>query len=129
MRLEQCVRGYMTAAALENREWDYKMAHGLMMIKNRMKPHAEFYAREEKKLAEEYAARDDRGEILWAGNGAFRFARPEEAEEYSRRREELGATEVEEEFRRLRVPEPEKIRPAHLEALHPFLLFGEEEEE
>lgn len=125
MVLIQCVNAYMAVQTLMDREVDYQTAYAVVMLKKQLQGPVEFYRDEERRLMEEYAARDDRGEIIWKGNGRFVLQDPGTAEEYSRKRKELGMVDVQKEFTRMRVPEPEKIRPAILEALEEFLIFGE----
>lgn len=125
MVLIQCVNAYMAVQTLMDREADYQTAYAVVMLKKQLQGPVEFYRDEEQRLMEEYAARDDRGEIIWKDKGRFVLQDPSRAEEYNRKRKELGMVDVQKKFVRMRVPEPEKIRPAILEALEEFLIFGE----
>ena len=128
MKLIQWVNAYTAVQSMMDREMDYQSAHALLVLKGRLQPHAVFFVREERKLVEEFAARDDKGEIIWSGPGRFVFREQERSGEYERRRNELGAVQVQEEYPPLRMPTPKSIKPIHLEALEGFVLFGEEAE-
>lgn len=125
--LIQCVNAYAALLPLMDREWDYKTAHGLMMLKRKLQLHASFFSQEEMKLAQEFAEKDENGQIRWKGAGRFAFQDPSRAKEYDSRRTELGAVEIQEQWEPLRIPVPEAIKPAQLEALEGFIEFYEEE--
>lgn len=124
MYLIQCVNAYMAIRALGECECEYQTAHALVVLKHRLQPHVEFFAKSEMKLVEEYARREEDGKITITENGGFVFSDPALANEYARRRTELGMVLVEEELPVLHVPAPKMIRPVHLEALNGFLDFG-----
>lgn len=126
MYLIQCVNAYAAAVAMMQREWDYETAHALVLLKGRLQPHVDFFTGEEMKLVEEFAVRDKNGKTAWNENGTFTFAQPERAQEYAEQRTKLGAVEVNEGWKTLRVPRPESIKPVHLEALEGFIQFGED---
>lgn len=127
MVLLQCVNAYMAAQSMMDMELDYQTAYAVVALRRELRGPVEFYQKEERRLLEEYAARDDKGKIIWSESGRFVLQDPVKAEEYEARRRELGTVDVQKEFSPLRVPEPERIRPAILEALDGFLIFGEEE--
>lgn len=127
MNLMQCANAYMAVMGMMEKEWDYATAYALVELKRELYPHVVFYQQEERKLVERYAARDEKGKILWDGNGRFVFREPERAQEYSARRQELGLVEAEGAFQPRRVSRPESIRPAQLEALEGLLVFEQEE--
>jgi hypothetical protein len=129
MVLIQCVNAYTAMQALMNREMDYQTAYAVVALKRELKDAVAFYREEEYKLVETYAARDDKGQIIRKSDGRFVLQDPMAAEEYSKKRQALGMVEVQKEFTRMRVPEPERIEPAILEALEGFLVFGGEESE
>ena len=126
MYLKQCVDAYAAVLAMMEKEWDYATAHALVTLKRKLQPQADFFTKEELKLAKEYAKLDKKGNIIFTERGTFPFREPGKAEEYAERRTELGMVEVQEEYKPLRVPMPERITPAQLEALGDFLKFGEE---
>lgn len=127
MNLTQWVNAYMAVQSMMGEEWDYQTAHALVTLKRRLYPHVVFYQQEERKLVEEYAARDEKGEIIWSGDGRFVFRDPGQGEEYARRRAQLCAVEVQETLTPLKVPKPRRIKPVQLEALEGFMEFGGEE--
>ena len=124
MYLMQCVEAYGAVLGMMQQERDYVTAHALLTLKRKLEPHCSFFAKEEMKLEKEFAQLDERGEVQFTERGTFRFRAPELAKAYAERRTELGTVEVQEEFPALRVPPPEKITPAQLEALEPFVQFG-----
>lgn len=127
MYLIQCVNAYAAALALMDREWDYQTAHTLVVLKKSLQSHIDFFTKEEMKLVEGFAAKDEKGKIVWTDRGSFQFADPERAEEYAKRRTELGMVEVREKLPPLEAPMPEKIRPVQLEALEGFIHFQDKE--
>lgn len=124
MQLSQCVEAYMAVMELSEQAWSYKAAHALLMLKRKLQPHAEFFAKEENGLVEAYAKRDDGGKVVWGKTG-FVLRDEAAAEAYRQRREELGAVEVEIEGLPVQLPLPEKIRPRQLEALEGYIEWSE----
>ena len=125
MIMMQCVNAYMAVQTLMDREMDYQTAYALVCLKKQLQGPVEFFQKEERRLMQEYAARDEQGGIVWKEDGRFTLRDNLAAEEYERKRRELGMVEVQKEFIRLRIREPEKIRPVILEALEEFLIFEE----
>lgn len=125
MYLKQCVDAYAAVAAMMEKEWDYETAHALVMLKRKLQPQVDFFAKEEMKLAKEYAKLDKKGNIIFTERGTFPFREQDKAQEYAERRTRLGMVEAQEDFKPLRVPMPERITPAQLEALEGFLEFEE----
>ena len=125
MLLIQCVNAYAAALAMMQQEWDYETAHALVLLKTKLQPHVDFFTSEELKLVEEFAVKNTDRKTAWNGNGTFTFAQPERAQEYTQRRTKLGAVEVDEDWRAMKVPRPASIKPVHLEALEGFIQFGE----
>lgn len=123
MLLIKCVTAYAAVLQLMQRDWDYETAHALIVLKGKLQPHTDFFTKEEMKLVEEFAVRNDKGDIAWNENGTFTFAQPERAKEYNERRAQLGSVEVQESFTALRVPKPASIKPVQLEALQGFIDF------
>ena len=124
MKLNQTVNAYMAVLELSVKDMDYKTAYALVRLKRKLKPHADFFLAEEKKLMEEYAAKDEKGQVIFATPHTFQFRDPAQMEEYNTRHKELEDVEVQEEFSPWRVSAPKSIRPAHLEALEGLLDFG-----
>lgn len=127
MKLVECVKAYGAVLELSEREWDYKTAYALVVLKRRLEEPVGFYNREELKLVAEYAAKDEKGNIRLDERGTFTFAQPKRAGEYLQKRQELGQVEVDWPHKPLRLPVPGSIKPAQLEALEGFLNFEEEE--
>lgn len=122
MILIECVNAYMAVQALMEIECDYRTAHALVCLKKQLLPHVEFFASEERKLVEAYAAKDEGDRVKMEG-ARFIFADGADAAEYARLRTELGAVEVEERFAPLHVSLPERIKPIYVEALERFVIF------
>lgn len=125
MYLIQCVNAYTAVLAMSQQEQEYKTAYALMTLKRKLQPHVDFFTGEEMKLVEQYSVKDGKGKTVLNERGNFTFQDPEKAEEYARRRTELGMVEVNEDFPILYVPAPKAIRPVHLEALEGFMEFEE----
>lgn len=125
MLLIQCVTAYAALVPMAEKEWDYKTAHGLLTLKRRLQGHVEFFTKEEMKLVEEYGEKDKEGKILWTEGGGFRFRDPGKAEEYAAKRRELGAVEIQESWKPIRLPIPDRIKPVQIEALEGFVIWEE----
>lgn len=125
MYLIQCVNAYAAALAMSQREDEYRLAYALMMLKRELKPQADFFVGEETKLVEEYAAKDERGKVIFNERGNFLFADPAKAEEYAARRAALGMVEAREQFVLRSAPAPKRVSVAQLEALEGFITFEE----
>lgn len=127
MNLTQCVNAYMAVETMMDQELDYQTAYALVCLKKDLQNPVAFYQREECRLMEQYAARDDKGEIIWKGDGRFVLRDPQGGETYREQRKELGMVEATPAITPRRVRLPDRIRPAVLEALEGFLIFGGEE--
>lgn len=125
MLLLKCITAYIAAMQLMERELDYKTAHALVLLKSRLQPHAEFYTREEMKLAQEYGKKGEDGSVAYDEGGHFALESGTAAE-YNKKKLELAQVDVQEEWEKLKCPCPEKIKPAVLEALQDFIDFGGE---
>lgn len=123
MTLMEYTQAYIAVTALMEREMDYAAAYGLVRLKRALAPQAEFFAAEENKLVDKYAKKDKKGQIVWTAPGRFAFAEPERAGEYAAERAKLGQVEAGEEFKRMKLKAPERLTPAQLEALEPFVEF------
>lgn len=123
MLILKAVTAYMAAMQLMEQELDYKTAHALVLLKSRLQPHVEFFSAQEMKLVQEYGKKDENGGVVYTEPGRFALSSPEAGAEYSEKRLELAQVEIQEEWEKLRVPQPERIKPAVLEALQDFLEF------
>lgn len=123
MLILKAVAAYMAAMQLMEQELDYKTAHALVLLKSRLQPHVDYYSHEEMKLAQAYGRKDEDGRLDMNDAGRFTLESPEAAEEFNRKKLELAQVEIQEEWEKLRVPQPERIKPAVLEALQDFLEF------
>ncbi len=116
MKLIDCVAAYRAVNEMMDQEQDYQTAHALLTLKRALAPHADFCAREELKLVNQYAKKDENG-IVW-GKVGFVFDDPEQAGEYDRKRGELLGVDVNVEKVRLNL---KTVTPAQLEALEGFM--------
>lgn len=128
MVLLQCVNAYVAVQSLMSKEWDYRTAYALVMLRRELRPHAEYYQQQELALVDIYARKDDKGEVVWTSKDRFAFRDQSKAGEFFEKRRELGLLEVQDEIRPRKVPAPGVIQPAVLEALEGFLEFEEEKE-
>ena len=124
MYLVQAVNAYAALLALMNQDMVFQTAHSVALAKKEIAPHAEFFAQEERKLVERYAAKED-GKIKWTSGTSFQFADEQAAEEYKHARAELCAVSVELNLEKRTVNAPEIIRPIQIEALADILEFRE----
>lgn len=127
MIILKAMNAYLAATQMMEREQDYETAHALVLLKARLQPHMDFYVEQETALVRKYGRKNKKGEVVYDARGHFRFASPEAGEAYRKKKLELDRTEVQEDWEQLRVPKPERIVPAQLEALQDFLVFEEVE--
>ena len=125
MTLNDYAQAYIAVQGLMQERMSYASASALLTLRRHLEPQAMYFAGEERKLADEFAAHDAKGGIIWTGPGSFNFAAPERATEYAARRAQHMAAEVQEQAPALRIAAPESITPAQLEALAPFVEFTE----
>ena len=118
MYLEQCTAAYAALLSLMKEKMEYKTAHAMVLLKRKLQPHVEFFVKQERKLMDEYAQKDEKGNV---------FRDPEQAGEYAKRRSELCMVPLREKIKRITLPVPEQITPDQLEALEPFFQFGSQE--
>ena len=114
----------MAANYLSQMEWDYKTAFTLARLRRALQPSVDFYIREENKLTQEFGQLDEKGNVAFTERGTFLFKDPADAPEYNTRRFELANVETEIDWKPAALPEPQKIKPIHLEALEGFIRFG-----
>lgn len=125
MTLIRCITAYTALLALSEQAVPYDTALAIVLLKKRLAAHTEFYAAKEWELIETYGKRDDNGKIVTDGPGRFVLDPEKDIAEYDRLKRELASTEVPEEFEPVKVSCPDKISPAHIEALEGFMEFKE----
>jgi len=123
MKLNDIVAAYMAAQGLMEEKLAYGTAAALVRLQAELRPLAEYYLAEERKLMLEFALTDETGHVVYSGPNRFVFDDPKKAPEYATRRRELAETDVDVAYQRLRCPAPEEIRPGAILALDPFLEF------
>lgn len=122
--LIRCVNACMAVNYLSQMEWDYKTAFTLARLRRALQPSVDFYIREENKLTQEFGQLDEKGNVAFTERGTFLFKDPADAPEYNTRRFELANVGTEIDWKPAALPEPQKIKPIHLEALEGFIRFG-----
>lgn len=127
MYLDQCTNAYAALLSLMKEKMDYQTAHAMVLLKRKLQPHVEFFVKQERRLMDEYAEKDEKGNVVLTERGTFRFRNPEQAGEYAKRRSELCMVPLREKIKRITLPVPEQITPDQLEALEPFFQFGPQE--
>ena len=125
MFLIQYVNAFIALGTLMEKEMDYKTEHAVVMLRAKLRPHADFFAEKEGELAREYAVLDENGRILLEDGGRFSIRSDMDGAEYQRRREALGMVEVED-ITPVRAGAIREVKPSVLEALIGFLEFEEE---
>ena len=96
----------------------------MVKVKQATQAEMDCYAAEEQKLVEQYAARDESGNIV-IRNGRFAFQNPEDRPAYEAARNKLGETVTDISLPRLTATPPDNITPEALEALSVFIKFRE----
>ena len=109
------------AAEAIEKQWNSQLARRIVLAIPREIPpeqHADL------KLTQEFGQLDEKGNVAFTERGTFLFKDPADAPEYNTRRFELANVETEIDWKPAAVPEPQKIKPIHLEALEGFIRFG-----
>ena len=93
--VKQAVRAYLALEAMAKE--DIKISPGvgmcLIRLKRKLKPEMESFAEAEQKLVQQYAERDDNGNIQWVEQGRFAMT-SEQSEAYLRDLEEINNAEI-----------------------------------
>ena len=129
--LIRCVNACMAVNYLSQMEWDYKTAFTLARLRRALQPQSLFSFSHRKSIS---------GTVLLMvkvslsplslihisepTRRSYIFKDPADAPEYNTRRFELANVETEIDWKPAAVPEPQKIKPIHLEALEGFIRFG-----
>ena len=114
----------MAAREMERQALPYDLALALVKVKRATQAEMDCYAAEERKLVEQYAARDGDGNITVRG-ARFTFRDPAELPAYEAARNKLGETVTDISLPRLTATPPDNITPEALEALSVFIKFRE----
>lgn len=122
--LIEAVRANIEARKMDEQGLSYSLSLALMKIKRATQTEVEYFAREERKLVEQYAARDEDGNVELK-NGRFVFRSQKDIPAYEAARKKLGDTETDVALSRITVEAPKTITPAALEALSVFIRFKE----
>lgn len=117
MKLIEAVNAYLAAEEMSREKWPYPVALALVKVKRRVKDEVDFFLARERELVEEYAARDERGNIRLTSAGTFVFKDPAKGPAYEAARKELCETEIEIDHKPICVAAPAEIKPAYIEAL------------
>ena len=125
MLLIKCVTAYVVVRELMEKEFDYKSAHAILMLSQKLKPHVDFYGIKERELMEKFAVKDESGRVKLEGN-IWQLKDASDADKYRAEINSLGAVEVNGFEEPIRISAVPTIKPAHLEALFGFIEFGGE---
>lgn len=113
LTLLQCAQTYDAIMKIGDQEVSFAIAHGLVMAKKELEPHAEFYYEKERELVEKYVGRDENGNPMV--NGTQIQIHRDKADEYFKERDELNNVEVN--VTRRRIASIPNVKPAILEML------------
>lgn len=111
--LLQCAQTYGAITEVEDKEFSFATAHGLVMAKKELQPHAEFFYQKEHELIEKYVGRDENGKPMV--NGTQIQIHRDKAAEYFKERDDLNNVEVD--VTRRMITSISNIKPATLEML------------
>ena len=120
--LMEAVKANLAAQEMERQALPYTLALALVKVRQATAAEMECYAAEEQKLVEQYAAKDESGNIRMAGT-RFVYKDPAARAAYEAARKALGETATEIRLPRLKASPPERISPGALEALSRFIEF------
>ncbi len=126
MQLYQALKAYQALTELMDQELDYKSAYTLVSLKQKMKPHIDFFLNEEMKLVQTYGRKNEEGMVEWDGNGQFQFQDADTAALYNAKHKELECLKVTPEIEPVIIKAPAKIRAAIIEAVDGLINFEEE---
>ncbi len=115
MTLLKCMAAWCAAEMLKDTACDYKTALALYRLRAALRPEAECYTAREAELAEMCGGRTTGGRV--------QFDTAEDMERFRREKDTLNGTETGTAWETVRVPAPEKITAAQLEALDGLIEF------
>ena len=71
--LKQCIAAWQALRAIAGQTTDYKSAHALVLLKERLRPHVVYFSSTEMDLVKKYAELDDEGNPVYETPGRVRF--------------------------------------------------------
>ncbi len=119
--LKQCIAAWQALRALAAQAMDYKSAHALVLLMERLRPHVSYFSSTEMELVKKYAELDAEGNPVFEGPGRVRFRTGDDLAAFTRERNELDVVELGEEIARATISPPAQISPEQLEALLPYV--------
>lgn len=119
--LKQCIAAWQALRAIAGQATDYKSAHALMLLMERLRPHVAYFSSTEMDLVKKYAELDAEGNPVYEAPGRVRFRRAEDLMAFTRERRALDDVELGEEISRATISPPAQISPEQLDALLPYV--------
>lgn len=119
--LKECIAAWQALRAIATQAMDYKSAHALVLLMERLRPHVSYFSSTETELVKKYAELDAEGNPVFEGPGRVRFRTGDDLAAFTRERNELDDVELGEEIPRATISPPEQISPEQLEALIPYV--------
>jgi len=123
MILFETVAAYEAAIKLCEHELAYEDAYTLAKLCAELKPHAEYYITEERKLAELCAKKSENGLAIIADGNRITFESAELREHFETKRAELAMVNFDLGHEPYKIKKPEMIRGAAILALEGFVEF------
>lgn len=128
MKLFRAVKASAALEELMEEKLPYQTAYLLLKRKRELETAVRLFEQEEWKLVNQYAQKDECGQIDWVKPGVFRFASEKDQQEYAQRMDELREMEIEENHEPIIMEPPEQISANTLEALEGMVEFQGESE-
>ena len=119
--LKQCIAAWQALRAIATQAMDYKSAHALVLLMERLRPHVSYFSSTETELVKKYAELDAEGNPVYEAPGRVRFRRAEDLMAFTRERRALDDVELGEEIARATISPPAQISPEQLDALLPYV--------
>lgn len=119
--LKQCIAAWQALRAIATQAMDYKSAHALVLLMERLRPHVSYFSSTEMELVKKYAELDAEGNPVYEAPGRVRFRRAEDLMAFTRERRALDDVELGEEISRATISPPAQISPEQLDALLPYV--------
>lgn len=119
--LKQCIAAWQALRAIATQAMDYKSAHALVLLMERLRPHVAYFSSTEMELVKKYAELDAEGNPVYEAPGRVRFRRAEDLVAFTRERRALDDVELGEEISRATISPPAQISPEQLDALLPYV--------